>query len=859
MNQRSRKVLSEMFTPTTPLHLNPSQNDLIWVDGFQLRNFLSCPSNRPLELNSDQSELKSFLSRREHLCSHDGVGLHPRTARRGKLLTKQMYNAYLSILSGEGHKEAENNDLLIMPSSNVWCDKCVISYQNEIEKKYNILMTLLELFRELESLSATSKIEHENSPSNNDTLYAVSSKFLTDLKRYTVKKLREIIKDKTILEEGIDKLSFSEIIKSKSIVESGGDAFMDPYVNSRITCDHGNLKHANGRVIKKINENTWKKIVELFPDAIPHECGNDCNGDSSCAQCDNEQADKELRHRWKQKATTDKCLKPLYKGKKSAIQQYLFAPEPLTLFAVREKVLEVWREAIEYVLEKGDIDNEIDSDFPRLLELLRNIDEENWKSSDATENSQSRFNDSIETFFHLCSMHHLALPIPSSLEKDLSIQLYDDTIAANVPIDIEQEEKKESARQRNDCKLKLLTEIEFDELFKSIYSYPIATPQNSINSNEMAGTFITRLKKFVPKLNFAPREDGRQCRRYTLEPSSCFDCTCNCCDQLSIVDVTSSTLKDDSKSLPKIVSEEKNGSDSWEENSMKAIDKPDEPMGDMSSEMIIPVYQIDDNACVESAAENEATSFAASIDDKNGHSFINEWSEGNVVRRSTRKRKSRFQTVFNVRMKRSARLAKFRLLLYERHNKSPMDQQLYLVMLHKPNSSNAEKKLDCKSPDHTVSELPYELNEQPFDSILQKHASQRLQNSSGDIESNVIENSDLMYSSFWIYLKYSERKSKISKREKTVIEESIIDSLLISDDQCISPTVNGSRKTGGKRGPERGFHGTLLQSFVGSSENENIKIGDNAGDNSEHDKKDEMKITPVGMKKGTKKMPISID
>ena len=42
------------------------------------------------------------------------------------------------------------------------------------------------------------------------------------------------------------------------------------------------------------------------------------------------------------------------------MQQYLLAPEPLTLFAVREKVLEVWRKAIEYVLEKGDIDNEND-------------------------------------------------------------------------------------------------------------------------------------------------------------------------------------------------------------------------------------------------------------------------------------------------------------------------------------------------------------------------------------------------------------------------------------------------------------------------------------------------------------------
>lgn len=81
----------------------------------------------------------------------------------------------------------------------------------------------------------------------------------------------------------------------------------------------------------------------------------------------------------------------------------------------------------------------------------------------------------------------------------------------------------------------------------------------------------------------------------------------------------------------------------------------------------------------------------------------------------------------------------------------------------------------------TVSELSFDFNEESFESIVQNQIIQRNQSLFGD---NVIPPDESQYS-FWVYIQYSKtehsKKMKLSERAMRDMEDSIVDSLLISD------------------------------------------------------------------------------
>lgn len=314
MKERREKVLTNMFPSSVPLFIDPTSPNLKWVDGVKLRDFLSYSVGvgggnsssfcSPIDVtgtdnSSPSSDKKKILLSHSHfLCEHGKKGLHPRVARKGKILSEEMYQKYLSILSEEYYKneESENvvgfefTDKMIDPSCDIYCEECASSYQKELREKFTILTTSLEIFDNLQE-STTSATE-EDGRGENERRFAVAAKFVTDLKRYMMKKFNLVLKDKSVQAEGIDKIFFSELIYADKVMETGGEPIADPFVNKRIICPHGKLKQTNNkRTTKIVSEETWNNILSLFPNAISAECledGNSSSSDSSppiCEEC----------------------------------------------------------------------------------------------------------------------------------------------------------------------------------------------------------------------------------------------------------------------------------------------------------------------------------------------------------------------------------------------------------------------------------------------------------------------------------------------------------------------------------------------------------------------------------------------
>lgn len=771
MNRRHDRVLTDLFSEETPLHLDPSHQNLKWVDGFLLRNFLSCPNYRLQEYQKDASRKEYMFSYKESLCSHN-IGLHPRIARRGKLITEQMYNTIISILEEEGHNRSKESDNDSCPSSDIFCQHCVSSYTTEIRDKFHILMTLMEIFSEVEALPNAANAKEMIS----QELYVVSSRFLTDLKRYSIKKLKEIIKDKFIQEEGIDRLNFNEIIKSKGILEAGGDPLMDPYVNTRITCHHNKLKQVNSRAARILPQYIWDKIIKLFPLAIKHTCKVPLHGDKintflnqiHCEDCDREQKESENLHEWAQQCLREKSLKCLIKGKaRDPIRSF---QSNSTVYFVRNVLWDSWKGAVDYYAGKSKVKDEIELEIFSIYEQV--YSQENGKEGGMIQKDTVQ---QSKGFLHICSLHNLTLPIPSHTLQEVSAMIPQTSFEH-----LWKNKKKFSLQATNN--MKVMTEREYETFSKSFTTFPHSAVKK-INGQSLA-----------VKLKIAELE-------YSFHPLICSQClksfSGDAENKLNIDD--SFLIKEQSSSKQEIA---------YTKN-LKNETLSNKPCLEIS----LQVHEINGNDCVFTAAKAEVSLVSASAFSNQKNAHVNEWSDGNVVRRSTRKRKARFQSSLSINMKKTDTLAKLRLLLYERYNKSPLNQRLFLTVFFKN-----EKDMETNSAtEYIVHELPNELNEKCFESILKEKADKRVKKLAQNDPTNTESHPDYK---FWLYLQYSENKAnKMTKREQNEIEDSLVNSLLMINEPFAETNVE--KKSGKRRGTERGFHGTFLQSTVISSDFQN--------------------------------------
>lgn len=162
-------------------------DNTVWVAFEPLLRFISCTDRLEnlLRIPNDQP----ILRHHELLCKHDPPGLHPRVARKGKLLPKSVYDAYEEALAIERHsmtgapKESPVNDCVIQPSESLFCQQCGKDYTSELQKTYDRASSLKILADSLDPTENNFKLD----PGLGETwgnecdryAYIVSRKFIT--------------------------------------------------------------------------------------------------------------------------------------------------------------------------------------------------------------------------------------------------------------------------------------------------------------------------------------------------------------------------------------------------------------------------------------------------------------------------------------------------------------------------------------------------------------------------------------------------------------------------------------------------------------------------------------------------------
>lgn len=187
LEHRRDLIRTQMF-PNMSASKITNLDDLVWVETTPLLQFISCRDR--LEERLGRRCDKAVLEHHKLLCSHVTPGLHPRVARRGKLLPKLAYEAYAAAFREEqrallGNDSDENtfNDCMILPTSNLICQECAQDYRSELSEKLRKVKTLKFLFEELDPKEHTCSLDVglDETWGNECDRYAfiVSRKFVT--------------------------------------------------------------------------------------------------------------------------------------------------------------------------------------------------------------------------------------------------------------------------------------------------------------------------------------------------------------------------------------------------------------------------------------------------------------------------------------------------------------------------------------------------------------------------------------------------------------------------------------------------------------------------------------------------------
>eukprot|EP00978_Attheya_sp_CCMP212_P008449 scaffold19858_cov56-Attheya_sp.AAC.6 len=225
----------------------------VWVDGDLLRRFFSCSDG----LESCLLGTGPILRHKHLLCDHNK--LHPRAFRRGKLLDRAAYDAYVSLLLSEReqilsdhadptqteHIDELNttnaNDCIITPESNLFCQECATSYSNELKEKCNKLRLMIDLHDALET---------DSNLDNGTQVYALSKTFGTSFKSSISRIMKSTVQinakptnvDLTLSEEslysGLDTLSLDlNLVEAESSNSKGDHALLNRVENERTNLD----------------------------------------------------------------------------------------------------------------------------------------------------------------------------------------------------------------------------------------------------------------------------------------------------------------------------------------------------------------------------------------------------------------------------------------------------------------------------------------------------------------------------------------------------------------------------------------------------------------------------------------------
>jgi hypothetical protein len=193
LKRRELGIRKHMFVDSSSLVSRVCQNDddQFWVDGDSLRHFLSCEPGLDKELKSENP----IICPASFLCSHGR--LSPNTAVRGKLLRKEIYDAYVALLTAE---RSHLNDIgpgvavksvvgtVVKASENLVCDECSKESKAKLMDKLEEIRNFTNLFVALDDEKKESKCVRER-----ECTYLVSKSWASSFKKIFGSLLKSVI------------------------------------------------------------------------------------------------------------------------------------------------------------------------------------------------------------------------------------------------------------------------------------------------------------------------------------------------------------------------------------------------------------------------------------------------------------------------------------------------------------------------------------------------------------------------------------------------------------------------------------------------------------------------------------------
>ena len=321
LRRRKDGIQKYMFVDPSSLLVQESKRrknnePYFWVDGDALRQFFACDRSLDEKLRSN----KPIVCTETLLCPHDC--LHPRDARRGKLLRKSLYDSYVSLLKAERKflsetSEFEDSDVVgcvITPDEKLICVECSKQYCNELAKKLEFTKNVNDLYVHMKDKTKLKFVEHER-----EYLYILSKSAVTAFTSL-VDKLRKsteafskganldrssttITSANFLILNGIDDIDISSFPGSPTFVNPGSTSKIDEKFNTKFTCKrpsmllfvacvyyiymielislfppsacnlgpHGNCSEFGLNAVRYVPYKIWAMVKNVFPDAIEHK------------------------------------------------------------------------------------------------------------------------------------------------------------------------------------------------------------------------------------------------------------------------------------------------------------------------------------------------------------------------------------------------------------------------------------------------------------------------------------------------------------------------------------------------------------------------------------------------------------
>ena len=239
-----RAALRDLFADLRPASTRDEQTVL--VDAQRLTQFLSCSPSQSSDKTNDVEE--QFLIRSED-CRHELM--HPRDVRRGKLLSKPLFDRLAAIIRSEINASADEpiTDVALISSvpSVSLCHECAETHVIELAQKVETLEEQNELLSALDDARGRARQLNEGDEAHGsdkpDLAYAVSKSFDKQFRAHMQRVVKSIGSSECMSIDAVDcsVIKFCLDSSTQAASQAGGgnedsEAQAESYVNCSITC-----------------------------------------------------------------------------------------------------------------------------------------------------------------------------------------------------------------------------------------------------------------------------------------------------------------------------------------------------------------------------------------------------------------------------------------------------------------------------------------------------------------------------------------------------------------------------------------------------------------------------------------------